>query len=80
MGYKSCDNCLDWKCRRSILAIDLDPTVPCDDWKKIPCPICGGTLSEIRENGEAKYRHCYSCHLEFSVDEIATDVLSGRNK
>ena len=28
------------------------------------CPLCGGTLSEIRTDGKRKWRHCYSCHME----------------
>ena len=35
----------------------------------IPCPSCGGTLSEVRESKGKKYRHCYSCHFEFEVKE-----------
>lgn len=33
------------------------------------CPLCGGTLSEIRESNGKKYRHCYSCHMEQEVKE-----------
>ena len=28
------------------------------------CPLCGGTLSEIRTDGTKRCRHCYSCHME----------------
>ena len=28
------------------------------------CPLCGGTLSEIRTDGTKRWRHCYSCHME----------------
>lgn len=38
-------------------------------WRKIPCPACGGALSEIRTHNGKKYRHCYSCHFEFSIRE-----------
>ena len=51
-------------------------------WKPIPCPRCGGPLSELRKYrygggpiGELAryhgqwYRHCYSCHAEFFVEE-----------
>ena len=53
----------------------------CCGWKPIPCPRCGGPLSELRKYrygggpiGElAKYhgqwyRHCYSCHSEFFAE------------
>lgn len=33
--------------------------------KLIPCPSCGGILSEVREYNGIKYRHCYACHFEF---------------
>lgn len=28
------------------------------------CHFCGGKLSEIRYDGDKKYRHCYSCHFD----------------
>ena len=31
------------------------------------CPFCGGHLSNLRFN---KIYHCYSCHFEFSKEEI----------
>lgn len=50
--------------------------------KPIPCPRCGGALSETRiyhysggpiaksRKYDGKlYRHCYACHSEFFVDE-----------
>ena len=46
-----------------------------DEWRPIPCPFCGGSLSEITEHkikvgDEEKirhYRHCFSCHFEDEV-------------
>lgn len=35
------------------------------------CPLCGGTLSEIRTDGKKKWRHCYSCHMEQEVQDSA---------
>ena len=71
-SWKTCDNCARWICS-------------CENkklWKPIPCHHCGGPLSELRKYrygggpiGElAKYsgkwyRHCYSCHAEFFVEE-----------
>ena len=33
------------------------------------CPLCGGTLSEIRTDGKKKWRHYYSCHMEQEAAE-----------
>ena len=33
------------------------------------CPSCGGLLSEPRQFGEKKWRHCYSCHFEYEVKD-----------
>lgn len=41
-----------------------------DEIKK-ECPFCGGRLSEIRTDGKDKWRHCYSCHFEFSESNKA---------
>lgn len=41
-------------------------------WQPLHCPICGGTLSEIREHNGKKYRHCYACHFEFEENEKAS--------
>lgn len=37
----------------------------------IKCPFCGGILSEVRSNGKEAWRHCYSCHFEFSETNTA---------
>ena len=71
-SWKTCDNCARWICS-------------CENkklWKPIPCPHCGGSLSEKRKYrygggpiGELAryhgqwYRHCYSCHAEIFVEE-----------
>ena len=59
VSWKSCGNCrisgCGWNCGG-------------DDWEKIPCPFCGGTLSEIREQGGKRLRHCYACHFEFFLE------------
>lgn len=78
MSWKTCDNC------------GRKPT--CDEtskywcnhlphekafWQPFHCPLCGGSLSEIREHrtkvgDEEKiryYRHCYSCNMEFYEQE-----------
>ena len=60
-GWKSCGNCSRHHCNCENLKL----------WKPIPCPHCGGALSEIREHKGKKYRHCFSCHFEF---EVMTDV------
>lgn len=39
----------------------------CPKWEPIPCPYCGGRLSEVRWNGRTPMRHCYSCHFEFAA-------------
>ena len=63
--YKSCDNCyvfpLTTYCKVKINRII------CDYWKPIPCPSCGGVLSDVREHNGKKYRHCYACHFEFEA-------------
>ena len=58
--WKSCDNCgaNKWICE-FCTARNL--------WKPMPCPKCGGALSEIREQNGRKLRHCYSCHFESEV-------------
>lgn len=74
-NYKSCGNCSSVSCSEK-----NDPEladafkkltggyIPCN-WKKIPCPNCGGILSEIREHNGNLYRHCFSCHFEFNEEE-----------
>jgi len=34
------------------------------------CPGCGGTLSPVREHNGERYRHCYSCHFEWSESKL----------
>ena len=65
--YKSCGNCADSSCfaYRNYMGFKTDEN--CNDWKPIPCPSCGGVLSEVREHNGKKYRHCYACHYEFEV-------------
>lgn len=67
-SYKSCGNCL-----LSIADHDmfcgLQPREQCQYWQPIPCPSCGGILSEIREHSGKQIRHCFACHFEFTVSE-----------
>lgn len=37
------------------------------------CPYCKRNLSEIREAGSKRWRHCYECHFDFECRE-ETDV------
>lgn len=64
-NWKTCGNCMEFlMCpiqTKSALAW-------CTYWKPIPCPLCGGPLSEIREHNGKKYRHCYSCHFEYEEE------------
>lgn len=71
MSYKSCDNCLNDEglCHRDLERVCIKKDFKL--WEKIPCPLCGGTLSEIRESNGKKYRHCYSCHMEQEVQDSA---------
>lgn len=74
MSWKSCGNCKEFlMCpvqTKSALAW-------CTYWKPIPCPFCGGILSEVREHKTKvgsedvirHYRHCFSCHMEFYEEE-----------
>lgn len=62
MNVKSCNNCGFDVCRKSVLRQPDTSTEPCEFWRKIPCPYCGGALSEVRANGK---RHCFACHFEF---------------
>ena len=56
--WRSCDNCARNHCHCENLRL----------WTPIPCPVCGGVLSTIREHKGKKYRHCYSCHGEFFLE------------
>ncbi len=72
-SYKSCWNCCQWvqgKCHGELQCEVFD----WDCWQKIPCPHCGGTLSEIRANGR---RHCYSCHFEIPEGESNVAYTAG---
>lgn len=40
-----------------------------EDNRIYPCPVCGGRLSTIRTDGVERWRHCYSCHFEFQINE-----------
>ena len=64
VNIRSCRNC-----RQQGHCIYDDGMDACVYWEKIPCPDCGGTLSEIQTNGEKPYRHCYSCHFEYEVND-----------
>lgn len=67
MSWKTCGNCSVKYCPWDV------KEEPCNVWEPIHCPLCGGSMSEIREHkikvgDEEKiryYRHCYSCHFEF---------------
>lgn len=75
ISVRSCRNC-----RHQGHCIYDDGQDACVYWKKISCPDCGGTLSEIRLNGEKPYRHCYSCHFEYEVNdngELRTRIPTG---
>lgn len=68
--YESCDNCGDRKCSEQLAKTGHDMTIPCiHDWKPMPCPSCGGILSEAREHNGKRYRHCYACHFEFEEEK-----------
>lgn len=67
MNYKSCGNCSQEEtCRLYFDCYDLNNEFVY--WEKIPCPHCGGILSEIRHNADKSYRHCYQCHFEWEVN------------
>ena len=61
-SYKYCNNCLtkiDGDCMPDFCGALLYL------WQPIPCPHCGGILSEIRVHKGKKLRHCYSCNFDF---------------
>lgn len=60
MSYQSCGNCGVKDCQFFCLG---------DDWVPLPCPKCGGILSEIRVHDGKAYRHCYACHFEFPEND-----------
>lgn len=67
-GYRYCP----W-CGAKMTTIEADPTQSNAsntlDALTNACPLCGGTLSEIRTDGTKRWRHCYSCHMEQEVKE-----------
>lgn len=73
--WQTCDNCSgNPRCytEHDVYYYPVNVTAPsriirCTDWKPIPCPRCGGALSETREHNGKKYRHCYACHFEFEI-------------
>lgn len=71
MGWKSCGNCIRRKwygsCPYYNLCTDRSEIIHMRAWKKIPCPFCGGILSEVREYKGKQYRHCFGCHFEFDI-------------
>ena len=63
--YKSCGNCRRKKTCGMLSSYWCNNSPHEKEfWCPIPCPLCGGTLSEIRTDGKRKWRHCYSCHME----------------
>ena len=74
MSWKTCDNCYE---KRACDCMSLFPKecrlYGLKYWKPIPCPFCGGALSEVREHirprQQRMYRHCYSCHFEFKEEK-----------
>ena len=33
------------------------------------CPYCKRNLSDPMQHGERRYRHCYSCHFDFYLED-----------
>lgn len=66
-NYKSCGNCACDQCFAEMNG-------HCWDWSPIPCPNCGGILSDAREYNGRKYRHCYACHFEFVEEGTANEI------
>lgn len=65
-SWKSCGNCMrNTKCPYWVFCEDKRSYMIA--WEPIPCLLCGGILSEVREHNGKKYRHCFSCHFEFEV-------------
>ena len=60
MSYKLCGNC---NTRGTVECVLCQGTG--ELWAKIPCPYCGGVLSELRQHNNRVYRHCFSCNFEF---------------
>ena len=78
MSWKTCGNCVRNRINRMVgeyLACGETHKYWCNHlsqemafWEQIPCPLCGGILSEIREHNGKKYRHCYACHFEYEEE------------
>lgn len=69
-AWISCDNCHDLSgCLAGKYYLKDGVKYACRQWKPIPCPRCGGALSTTREHNGRKYRHCYSCHGEFFMED-----------
>lgn len=75
-NWQSCGNCRrNTKCPYWVFCEDKRSYMIA--WEPIPCPLCGGSLSEVKEHktkvGDEEvirhYRHCFSCHMEFYEDE-----------
>ncbi len=41
------------------------------------CPYCHRTLSDERTNGERIWRHCFSCHFDFYIEETPNEENQG---
>lgn len=66
-SWKTCGNCSrNTKCPYWVFCEDKRSYMIA--WEPIPCPLCGGILSEIREHNGEKYRHCYACHFEYEEE------------
>lgn len=65
--WRSCDNCFHFGkiCAGGFFEICITRKV--SGYKPIPCKYCGGPLSEIREHNGKKFRHCYSCLMDYEV-------------
>lgn len=68
--YKSCWNCLNYAVSCcGVMVEDVCENDKRQVWHPIPCPKCGGILSEVRKHNDREYRHCFACHFEFTVSE-----------
>lgn len=66
-NWQSCGNCRrNTKCPYWVFCEDKRSYMIA--WEPIPCPLCGGILSEVREHNGMKYRHCYACHFEYEEE------------
>ena len=75
-SYKSCGNCRIYdRCIYEKPCVVIDPFTfetikQYHGWRPMPCPKCGGILSEVREHAGKKFRHCYACHFEFPIETL----------